>query len=303
MLRFDGKVVIVTGAGRGIGRAHALLLASRGAHVVVNDVGFVDMEGRGGTSALPASQVADEIIAAGGRALANFDDIASREGAQSVVARAIEAFGHVDALINNAGINQYISFENMTVEEFDTMMKVHAYGSFHMAQAIWSHMRARGYGRILLTTSGAASFGLAPLAHYCAAKGAVYGLMRSLAVEGEPFGIKVNGLSPSAYTRMVGDNPEIKARMESLMPPELVAPVAAYLVHESCTLNGENLHGGAGRASRTFVGETIGVTKRGLTLEDVAEHVADIMDETDYLVFKDATESSVALSRLVTAAG
>jgi hypothetical protein len=120
------------------------------------------------------------------------------------------------------------------------MMKVQAYGSFHMAQAIWSHMKGRGYGRILLTTSGAASFGLAPLAHYCAAKGAVYGLMRSLAVEGEPFGIKVNGLSPSAYTRMVGDNPEIKARMESLMPPELVAPVAAYLVHESCTLNGES---------------------------------------------------------------
>lgn len=297
MLSFEGRVAIVTGAGRGIGGAHARLLAARGAAVVVNDVGFATMGG-GDRSRLPASRMVEEIVAAGGQAIANFDDISTRGGARALAADAIEAFGGVDILINNAGINQLVPFPELTPDDFDKMMKVHAYGSFHVAQAVWPHMVERGYGRIVLTTSGAAFFGLAPTAHYCAAKGAVFGMVRSLAVEGAPRGIACNGLNPSAYTRMAGDDLELKARMERSMPAELVAPVAAWLAHESCPLNGEILHGGAGRASRVFVGETVGFTSPTLSLEDVARHSEQVMDEAGYYVFEDAIESSVVLARL-----
>jgi NAD(P)-dependent dehydrogenase (short-subunit alcohol dehydrogenase family) len=297
-LRFDGRVAVVTGAGRGVGRAHALLLASRGAAVVVNDVGFERIDG-GARGSGPADEVVGEISASGGRAAANHEDIATAAGARRLVEQALDSFGRLDVAINNAGTNGPRPFGEMTEEEFDFMIRNHLSSSFHVAQAAWPRMAAAGYGRLVLTTSGAAFFGIPGMAHYCAAKGAVYGLMRSLALEA-PAGVQVNGFWPSAATRMVGEG-ELRERMERSMPPRLAAPVAVWLAHETCPLNGEVLHGGSGRASRVFVAETKGMVRRELSLEDIAERQDEMLREDGYLVFKTAMESSEAQTRIVDA--
>jgi NAD(P)-dependent dehydrogenase (short-subunit alcohol dehydrogenase family) len=276
-LRFDGRVAVVTGAGRGLGRAYASLLAERGASVVVNDLG-TSMGGSGADAALAAS-VVDEISAAGGKAIADDHDVSTVEGAEALVGAALDGFGRVDALVANAGIMRWGGLPELDAATLDRHLAVHVGGSFHTARAAWSHFAAQGYGRIVLTTS-AGVFGLPNNTAYATAKGGVIGLGRSLAAAGAPLGIRVNLVAPAAHTRMAGPGdapPE--------MDPALVAPLVAYLAHEDCPVTGEIYTAGAGRFARLLLASTPGFVARGHpTVEDVAAAWTTINDESGYAV-------------------
>jgi NAD(P)-dependent dehydrogenase (short-subunit alcohol dehydrogenase family) len=281
-LRFEGRVAIVTGAGRGIGRSHALALAGRGAQVVVNDLG-VATEG-GGRDSSVAQAVVDEIAAAGGTAVADASDIAGTAGAEALVQAALDAFDRVDVVINNAGIIRWTTFPDADLDEFSVHFAVHGGGSFNVSRAAWPHMVERGYGRIVLTTSSA-WFGGENVVAYGTAKGAVVGLARSLAVAGEPHGIAANVVAPIAWTRMmesagVKEDPELARRLR----PELVSSVVAFLAHESCSANGEVFAAGGGRAARIFIGETPGYAETDLTPEAVRDNWDAVCDESGYFV-------------------
>ena len=271
-LRFDGRVAVVTGAGRGLGRAYARLLAERGARVVVNDVGAA-VDGTGSDST-PAAEVVAEIEAAGGRAVVDTSDVSTEDGATALVDTAIERFGGVDALVANAGIMRWGAFPDIDRESLERHLLVHLGGSFFTARAAWPHLVERGYGRIVLTTS-TGLLGLRDNTAYASAKGAVLGLARSLAVAGREHGIAVNCIAPAASTRMSrggGRGPEL--------PEEQAAPMVAYLAHESCPVTGETYTAGGGRFARLFIGSTEGhVHDDGTpTIEDVVAHWDDIND-------------------------
>ena len=258
-LRFDGRVAIVTGAGRGIGFAHARLLASRGARVVVNDRG-VGMDGSGG-DAEPAQRAAEAIAAIGGVAVADTSDISTAEGTTRLVESTLEAFGRLDVLINNAGIYNTDHFPDVDLSDLRRHLDVHVLGSFLTVQACWPHMVASGYGRIVLTTSTGA-LGMRSLTAYGTAKAAVIGLTRALSQVSADLGsgIRVNALAPMANTRMMsahelgGADPDPEPERH----PALVAPMAAVLAHESCPVQGEVLMAGMRRYSRLFIAETDG---------------------------------------------
>ena len=275
-LRFDGRVAVVTGAGRGIGRAYALLLAARGASVVVNDLGG-SMAGDG-ADAEPASDVVAEIDAAGGSALADTHDISTAEGGQALVDAALERFGRIDIVVNNAGIMRWAGFPKADADHLERHLAVHVAGSFHTSRAAWPHLVEQGYGRIVMTTSTGV-FGLPANLAYATAKGGVIGMARSLATAGAPHGIQVNLIAPAANTRMGDGGP-------AEMTPELVAPMVAYLAHEDCPVTGEIYAAGAGRFSRIFLATTEGyVHPTGdATIEDVARQWTAINDEAGYTV-------------------
>jgi NAD(P)-dependent dehydrogenase (short-subunit alcohol dehydrogenase family) len=288
-LRFDGRVAVVTGAGRGVGRCHALLLASRGAKVVVADYGG-QIDGTG-SSAAPAEQVAKEIEAAGGNAVACFASVAEEAGAASIIQSAIDHFGRLDIVVNNAGISDKASFADLPNEKFRRMIDVHFLGTLYVTRAAWPHLVAGGYGRIVNTTSEAIAGILEELTSYGSAKGAVFAFTKNLAAEGAAHGIRVNAVAPRARTRMseeeTYDDPELRARMEQTLArldPELVAPAAAYLAHESCLVNGEVLVAGGGNVHRLALIATRGLSTSDLTLEDVASRLDSIMDVTDATV-------------------
>lgn len=297
-LRFDGRVAIVTGAGRGIGRAYAHLLASLGADVVVNDLGSST---RGsGRDAGPATQVADDIVGRGGSAIADTHDVASVDGAQALVDAAIERFGHLDVVVNNAGIIRWAGMPDVDADNLSRHLAVHVHGSFNTTRAAWPHLVGRGYGRIVMTTS-AGLFGLPANTSYATAKGAVVGLTRSLSLAGAPHGIRVNLIAPAAWTRMAGpvddDAEPADGSMAAQMAPELVAPMAAFLAHEACPVTGEIYAAGAGRFSRVFLATTPGYVHRGPaapTVDDVAAHFAAINDEAGYQVPADLESWSTA---------
>lgn len=281
-LDFTGKTVIVTGAGRGLGRAYARLLAARGANVVVNDLGG-DTDGAA-PSAGPATLVAEEINAAGGTAVMNADSVASEEGARSIVATALDAFGRIDAVVNNAGNYRLASFEDLTLDTVQAFLDVHYKGSLLMAHAAWPHLVAAGEGRIVNTVS-AAMAGVPDMVHYGSAKGAVYGLTRNLAVAGAAHGVKVNAVAPGAGTRMMDVAadalpPGTAEYMKEHMPPEMVAPVVAYLAHPACSLTGEVLNAAGGAVSRQVMMATRGIHDPGLTPEAVAARIEEICDPT-----------------------
>lgn len=303
-LQFDGRVAVITGAGRGIGRAHALLLSARGAKVVVNDLGIASADGSGGPSQRPATEVAQEINQAGGEAAANFDDVSTPEGAQSLITQALDTFGRLDIVINNAGIVHDVPFAKMDFAEFERMLRPHAYGTFNVTKAAWQHLVDQKYGRVVHTTSGVALYGNPGSLHYGMAKGAIFGMTRTLAQEGAPFGVKVNAIAPIAYTRMVAgmEDEVLRQQMETLMPPERVSPMVAWLAHEKCQMSGEFFDVGAGRAARVFIGEARGYCNPNLTLEDIDEHIDDICREDDYLVFKDGPESASVTFEIAAAA-
>ncbi len=277
-IRFDERVAIVTGAGAGLGRSHALALAARGARVVVNDFGG-DVHGSGGSSG-PAQRVADEIVSAGGEAIAHGADVSNPTQVADMVARAVERWGRVDILINNAGILRDASFVKSTLADFRAVLDVHLFGSAVCSHAVWRHMRAGNYGRILMTTSTSGIYGNFGQANYGAAKTGLLGLMNVLQIEGEKYGVRVNALCPSAATRMTeGLLPDTALR---LMPPESVSAAALFLVSDQAPRR-TILAAVAGGYSRIVIQETRGVYLRAeeRTPETIAARFGEISDLTD----------------------
>ena len=293
-LRFDGEVALVTGAGHGLGRAHALLLASRGAAVVVNDLGSPTMGGQD-RDAGPAQAVADEIREQGGTAVANSDSVATRQGAEAMVAQALAEFGQLDVLINNAGIIRNRTFLNIGEYELEPVFDVHVKGAFFVTRPAYEHMKTRASGRIVNTSSGSGLFGSFGQSAYAAAKAAIMGFTKTLAIEGARYGIAVNAIAPGALTRMTGDvlgdgSPAAERfgltgdDLEDRVGPHQVAPAVVYLAHRSCRLSGETLSASGGRVGRAFVGITPGIYDEHLTPEVVAARIDQICDESGYLV-------------------
>ena len=304
-LRFDDRVALVTGAGGGLGREHALLLAARGAAVVVNDLGSPTMGGQDHDPG-PAQNVVDEIRAAGGIAMADSNSVASRDGAEAMVAATLEEFGRLDIVINNAGIIRNRTFLNIGEYEFEPVLDVHVKGAFFVTRPAYEHMKSVGYGRIVNTSSGSGLFGSFGQSAYAAAKAAIYGFTRTLALEGAKYGINVNAIAPGALTRMTGDvlgdgspaSEDLGLDGEDLvaqMGPQQVAPAVVYLCHEFCELTGEVLSAAGGRVGRIFMGATKGIYGDDLTLEDIASGIDEICDEAGYVVPADVNEEMEGL--------
>ena len=276
---FDGKVAVITGAGGGLGRQHALLLASRGARVVVNDLGG-SVSGEG-ADAGPAEKVAEEIRAAGGEAVSDGNSVSSPEGGEAIVQTAIDAYGRVDIVINNAGILRDKTFHNMTPELLEPVLDVHLKGAFYVTRPAWVKMREQGYGRVVNTSSGSGVLGNFGQSNYGAAKMGLVGLTRVLAAEGAKYNIKVNAIAPIARTRMTE---ELMGEMVAKLDPELVSPVVAWLAHEDVPVSGEVYTVGGGRVARFFIGMTHGYYNGKMTVEDVRDHFGEIRDEAGYTV-------------------
>src|SRR5450631_2931169 len=278
-LRFDGRVAIITGAGGGLGRSHALELARRGARVLGGDLGGAG-EGSG-SSQTAAHRVVAEIIAFGGIAAANHDSVATSQGGLAIVQAAIDAFGRVDIVVNNAGILRDKAFHNMDDTMIQSVIDVHLKGAFYVSQPAYRLMREQGYGRIVNTSSASGLFGNFGQANYGAAKAGLAGLTRVLALEGASHGIKVNAIAPIAATRMTQD---ILGDLAVKVSPDSVSPLVAYLAHEECAVNGHVYSVAGGRIARIFVAETHGVVLGQNTPEEIQSMLPliDVMDGERY---------------------
>ncbi len=280
MLRFDDRVALITGAGRGLGRAYALLLAARGAKVVVNDPG-VSMQGEG-TDAGPAQSVVDEIRAAGGQAIASTDSVATPQGGQAMIDLARDHFGGIDILIHNAGIVRRGGLAELSYADFETVLDVHLRGAFHVVRAAFPHMCAANYGRIVLTGSINGLYGNAGVVNYSVAKAGMIGLSNVAAIEGAAHGVKSNIILPGAVTRMAEG---LDTSAYPPMDPELVAPAVGYLAHQDCAVSGEMLIAMAGRVARAYTMETVGLFQPDWTIEQIADRLDVIRDTQDALLF------------------
>ncbi|MBF0662060.1 SDR family NAD(P)-dependent oxidoreductase [Rhodococcus sp. (in: high G+C Gram-positive bacteria)] len=279
-LDFNDRVVVITGAGRGIGRAHAELLAARGAAVVVGDLG-ASIDGSGVDGDDPAAEVVAAITAAGGRAVACAADVATEEGANALVDIALAEFGRLDAVINNAGIVRTAPFDEVPYEEYQRHLDVHYFGALRLCRAAWPHLLKSPAGRVVNTISQA-MLGNPDMSHYGGSKGALFGLTRNLAVEGLAAGVKVNAIAPGAGTRMAEASadtlsPEVMEYMRTQLRPEHVAPVAAYLVHPDCAVTGEVFNVAGGIVNRLALVNTVGIHDPALTVDTVAERFEEIM--------------------------
>lgn len=300
-VELTGRVAIVTGAGRGIGRAHALSLSSRGAAVVVNDL-----------SAEHAAAVVGEIIATGGRAAASTASVSERAGCAAIVDTAVSAFGAVDAVVNNAGFLRNGDFEEQTPDMLDAMVGVHLAGPFFLTQAAWPVMKANGFGRVVMTSSAGGLFAMGGQANYAAAKAAVYGLTKALAFEGADAGIKVNAVLPHANTEIRHHDPALAVDRERAAAeqrwaakhgghfkpglrdalraarlPEAVSPLVSYLASPACQVNGEAYAAGCGRFARVFVAESVGWTAEdpaAIDPDEIAAHLSDIRTTDRYRI-------------------
>ena len=278
-LRFDERVAIITGAGNGLGKAHALELARRGAMVVVNDLGgAVDGEGNDSSA---AQLVVDEITAAGGIAMANTDSVTDPAAARSMVESAISEFGRLDIVVNNAGILRDKAFHNSTLENWQAVIDVHLTGAYNVTLPAFQHMREAGYGRIVMTSSPAGLYGNFGQTNYSSAKMGLVGFARAIKQEGGRKGIHANVIAPTADTRMTEG---LLGTIADDSQPEHITAVVGYLCHESCELNGEILACAAGRVARAFVAVTPGIFDRDLSIDTVAAHIDEIMDEDGYTV-------------------
>ncbi len=278
MSEFEGKVAVITGAGGGIGRCHAIEFAKRGAKVVVNDLGG-SVDGTGASDA--ADQVVDELKAMGAEAIANKASVADRDGAKSIIDDAVNAFGRVDILVNNAGILRDKTFKKMSLDEFDLVMQVHLTGSAYVTHAAWQHMYEQRYGRIVLTSSGSGIFGNFGQSNYGAAKMAMLGLANVLALEGANRNVRVNCLGPGAATRMTNTVP---GRDEDLSEPDperhpsLVSPAVLFMCSEDAP-NGAVIHasGGSYFRSEVWVNDSVDLGSEA-TFEDLLEHTDKLLD-------------------------
>jgi len=289
-LNFDGRTAIVTGAGRGMGRTHALALAARGARVVVNDSGG-SVRGEG-ASAAPADDVVAEIRDAGGEAVANYDAVGSPEAGAALVKTALDAFGSIDILVNNAGIVSFqVPFEEETPEQMNRQLEVHTRGAWFTTQAAWPHLTASTAGRVVNITSNHGMFGAPFSVSYGVAKGGTYGLTRCLAAAVAKTSTRVNAVCPLAWTRMPGEADEtpFTIRMQSFAP-EYVSALVTWLSHEDCEANGEVYTAGMGRFARVFVGVTAGIQDPDATPERVRDAFDAIRDEEGYTVPANAAE-------------
>ncbi len=295
-VRFDGRAAIVTGAGGGLGRSHALLLASRGAKVVVNDLGGT-VDGRGSGDAA-AQKVVDEIRAAGGEAVASFDGIDTPEGAEAVVKAALDAFGRIDVVINNAGILRDVSFAKMTLDDWSAVLRVHLDGTMLVSRAAWPHLREGGYGRIVNTTSAAGLYGNFGQANYAAAKMGIVGLTKTLAQEGKKYDVRANVIAPVAKSRMT--ETILDASTLAKLEPKLVSPLVAYLASDQCTESGQVYAVGGGYVARVAVmeGEGTFFASSEITPEQVSSSWAQINDLEKARPFGNAMEAiQVALAK------
>jgi NAD(P)-dependent dehydrogenase (short-subunit alcohol dehydrogenase family) len=294
--RFDGKVAIVTGAGNNpsLGRAYCRLFAERGASVVVNDLG-VGSDGRNRVRA-NAVAVAEEICGEGGIAVADTNSVAEKESAEAVVQTALDAFGRVDILVNNANVINHAPFDVLSDADVQRQVDVHLMGTIWMNRAVWPHMKKNGYGRIVNIASGA-MWGHSHTSIYGAAKAGAFGLARNLAVEGQPHGIKVNTVSPQGGGVSVkvfnDEESDFYKEMMEYYRPELVAPTVALLSHEQCPCNGKIFFVSGGRVHEIFIGRTQGYFNRSMTIEDVLENWDEVTDRTDPKWFQDAEEYEV----------
>jgi len=276
---YEGKVAIITGAGGGLGRCHALELARRGARIVVNDLGG-SVSGEGGDKG-PADHVVDEIIALGGEAVSDGNSVATAEGGEAIVTTAVEAFGTVDIVINNAGILRDKTFHNLTPELLEPVLDVHLKGAFYVTLPAWRIMREKGYGRVVNTSSNSGILGNFGQSNYGAAKMGLVGLTRVLAAEGRKFNIKANAIAPVAKTRMTE---ELLGAFGEKLDPELITPLVAYLVSDECDVTGEVYSAAGGVIARFFIGLTPGYYNPELTVEDVRDHWDEIRDPEGYII-------------------
>ncbi|MBV9722223.1 MAG: SDR family NAD(P)-dependent oxidoreductase [Mycobacterium sp.] len=282
-LRFDERVAVVTGAGRGLGRAYAELLASRGANVVVNDSGgSLQGEGSDVVDAGPAEHVVSAIAAAGGQAAACAESVTTREGGEAIIGTALDRYGRLDILIHNAGNVRRSSLKEMSYEDFDAVLDVHLRGAFNVVRPAFPVMCRAGYGRIVLTSSIGGLYGNHDVANYAAAKAGVIGLSNVAAIEGAEAGVTCNVIIPAAATRMADG---IDTSAYPPMGPDLVAPVVGWLAHESCSVTGEMFIALAGRVARAIVAESPGVCRPSWTIEDVGEYLEAIRKVEPPLVF------------------
>jgi NAD(P)-dependent dehydrogenase (short-subunit alcohol dehydrogenase family) len=286
MIRFDGRVAIVTGAGKGLGRAYALQLAARGARVLVNNR-------RRSPQTEPAS--ADEVVhairEAGGEAIANYDSVEDPAAGERIVQQALDSWGRIDVLVNNAGVDQRSSFHKMTVEEFQRIFAVNFHGSLYVTHAAYARMRAAGYGRIVVSTSAAGLYGLHGISAYAASKAALIGFMRALAVEGQSHNVLTNAIAPYAATPMTARQGNLPEVFMKTMSPELVAPVVTLLVSEQTQLNGQVIVAGKGvfRRAANFEGRGLRYADPAhATPESLARDVEQLLDMQDAGEFADA---------------
>lgn len=288
-LRFDDRVVIVTGAGNGLGRSHALDFARRGAKVVVNDLGG-GIAGEGASKSV-AQTVVDEIKAAGGEAVANTDSV---EAGEKIVQTALDAYGRVDVVVNNAGVLRDASFAKMSDADWDIIYRVHLYGSYKVTKAAWPHMRAANYGRIIMTTSVAGVYGNFGQANYSAAKLGLFGLAQTLALEGVAKNILCNTVAPTAGSRLTAT--VLPQEVRDVLKPEYVTPTVVLLGHDSCPANGKLFEVGGGWVAQTRWEQTQGVFfKDDFEAEDLQAKWAEV---TDFTNARHATKVSESKSGL-----
>ena len=296
-ITFDGRVAIVTGAGGGLGKTYALELARRGARVVVNDLGG-SVDGTG-SSESAADKVVAEIAEAGGEGVASYDSVATQEGGESIVQTALDAFGTVDIVVNNAGILRDKSFAKMTMGEVEAVLDVHLKGGFNVSSPAFKVMRDNGYGRFVFTSSASGLFGNFGQANYGAAKAGLVGLSNVLAIEGAKYNVKSNVIAPIAKTRMTED---LLGPLADMVQPEQVTPMVVYLCSEANEFSHEIFTAGGGRYGRVFIGTNQGWfhgVEGVASVEDVADHLDEIRDVADYVIPANNNDEIMILGQML----